>query len=154
MPFTPPSTYASQANAGYLAIFQIGDASSPTGWTSVAEIKSFTADVISMPEVPTSHLLSPNNTEEFVPGMIKPGKTSFSGNFIGDSTQLSIGSTAQLQTIFPFRIVAPVQRGTKTYTMTTNGFFSSYKVGPFENNKAIEFMAEIQMTGAFHEATA
>ncbi len=153
MPFTPPTTYASKANAGYLAEFLIGDAASPPNYTAIAEIKQFSADPISMPEIPTTHLLSLANTEEFVPGMIKPGKVSFGGNFIGDSSQLNITTLAQAQTIFPLQILAPVQRGTKTYTFTGHGFIASYKVGPFENNKAIEFTAEIQMTGSYTEST-
>lgn len=154
MPFTPPATVASKANTGYLAQFLLGDTASPPNFTAVAEIKSFSSDLISMPEVDNTHLLSPGNTREFVPGMIKPGKVQFSGNFIGDSSQLNIAALAQAQTIFPFKIVAPVQRNSKTYTCVTNGFMSGYKPGPFENDKATEFQAEIQMTGAFTEAVA
>jgi hypothetical protein len=149
MPFTPPSTVASQANAGYLALFKIG---SPPA--AIAEIKTFNVDALGMPEIPTTTLLSPNNTEEFIPGMIKPGKVTFGGNFIGDATQLNITTLAQAQTIFFFEVVAPVQRNTKTYTFACNGFISSYKVGPFENNKAIEFTAEIQLTGTYTENVA
>ena len=154
MPFSAPTTYASQANAGYLSLFRIGTLASPPVYSSIAEIKSFSADPISMPEIDTTHLLSVANTEEFVPGMIKPGKVEFSGNFIGDTTQLNITTLAQAQTIFPFQIVAPVQRNTKTYTFQGFGFISSYKTGPFENNKAIEFSASIQLTGAYTEAVA
>ncbi len=154
MPFTPPSTYASQANTGYLAEFLIGNNASPIVYTAIVEIKSFDADPITMAEVPTTHLLSANNTEEFIPSMIKPGATKFSGNFIGDPTQLNITTLAQAQTIFPFKIVAPVQRNTKTYTLVGTGFIKSYKLGPFENNKAAEFQGEIQLTGAYTETVA
>ena len=149
MPFTPPSTYASKSNAGYYSQFLIG---SPPA--AVSEIKSFSVDAISMPEISTTHLLSPSNTEEFVPGMIKPGKVQFSGNFIGDGTQLQITTLAQAQTIFAFEILAPVQRLAKTYTFLGNAFVAGYKPGPFENNKAIEFSAELQMTGAYTETVA
>lgn len=149
MPFSIPTTYASKANAGYLSQFLIG---SPPA--AISEIKSFSADAISMPEIPTTHLLSLSNTEEFIPGMIKPGKVQFSGNFIGDASQLNITTLAQAQTIFAFSILAPVQRNTKTYTFTANAFVAGYKPGPFENNKAIEFSAELQMTGAYTENVA
>jgi len=154
MPFTPPTTVASQANTGYLATFQIGTTGGSPVYSPIVEIKSFSADLISMPEVENTHLLSPANTEEFVPGMIKPGKVQFTGNLLGDSTQLNISTLAQAQTIFPFKIVAPVQRGTKTYTLTGSGFISAHKIGPFEKNKAIEFQGEIQMTGAYTETVA
>jgi len=142
MPFTAPSTYPSQANSGYASEFLIG---SPLA--AIAEVKTFSADFITMGEIDTTHLLSPGNTSEFIPGVIKPGKLSFAGNFIGDATQESISILAQARTIFPFSIIAPVQRLGKTYTVTGNGYFTSYKVGPFEVDKAIEFQAEIQMTG-------
>lgn len=146
MPFTPPTTVASLANTGYEAIFEFG---SPLA--GVAEVKSFNVTPITMAEVPTTTLLSPNNTEEFIPSMIKPGKLTFSGNFTGVASQLDITTLAQAQTIFAFNIVAPVQQNTHTYTLAGKGFFSSYKVGPFENNKAVEFEAEIQMTGSYTE---
>lgn len=149
LPFTPPSTYASQANPGYLAQFLIG---SPP--TAIAEIKTFSLDLGSMPEISTTHLLSPGNTEEFIPGMIKPGKATFGGNFIGDATQLNITTLMQAQTIFPFTVKAPVQRNTKTYTCTGSAFVAGYKPGPFENNKAVEFQVEIQITGVYTETVA
>lgn len=142
MSFSPPSTYASKANTAYAATFAIG---SPP--VAVAEIKSFSVDVVSMPEVNKTHLLSPSNTEEFAPGMIHPGKISLSGNWIGDASQLAILTDAQAQTSFNYTILAPAQQGTKTETRTGTGYFSSHKVGPYENNKPIEFSAEIQMTG-------
>lgn len=149
MPFSMPTTYFSSANAGYGSQFFIG---SPL--QAISEVRSFTCDLITMPEISTTHLLSPNNTEEFIPGMIKPGKCSFTGNFIGTDSQLQITTLAQTQLIFNFQIAAPVQRLSKTYTLNAQGFITSYKPGPFENNRAIEFSAEIQMTGAYTETVA
>lgn len=154
MPFTPPANYASKGNTGYEAIFQIGSSASPPVYTPFLEIKSIALDWISMTEVPLSHLQSPLNTEEFAPSMIKPGKVTVSGNFIGSADQLNITTLAQAQTIFPFQCIGEVQQGAKTYTGSGRGFVSSYKNGPFENNKAIEFQLEIQMTGAYTEVVA
>lgn len=154
MPFTPPATYFSKATTGYLAQFYIGSAASPPVYTAILEMRSFSNDLISIPEVPTTHLLSPLNTEEFAPGMIKPGKIQIGGNFIGDATQLNITTLAQAQTIFPIKVTAAMQTSTKTYTLTGQGFVVSYKNGPFELNKAIEFMCDIQLTGAYFEAVA
>lgn len=154
MPFSAPTTYASQAVAGYLAQFFIGTTASPPVYTAVAEVKSFAPDPISMAEVSTTHLLSVLNTEEFIPSMIKPGKTVITGNFIGDTTQLNFTTLAQAQTIFPFKITAPLQRNAKTYTFIGSGFVASYKPGPWENNKAVEFHLEIQMTGSYTETVA
>ena len=154
MPFSAPAGYPSQANTGYLALFNIGTTASPPVYSAIAEIKSFAPDFISMAEIPTTHLLSLNNTEEFIPSLIKPGKVAFGGNWIGAASQLNITTLAVNQTIFPFQIIAPVQRNSKTYTVTGNGFVSNYKNGPFEINKAIEFSVEIQMTGSYTETVA
>jgi hypothetical protein len=102
-----------------------------------------------MSEVSTTTLLSPNNTEEFIPSMIKPGKAEFQGNFIGSASQLNITTQAQAQNIFPFQVIAPVVRNTMTFTLTGNGFISTLKYGPFENNKADEFTFAIQQTGSY-----
>lgn len=149
MSFTAPSTYASKANTGYEAQFSIGSPLVP-----VVECKSFQPKPVDVPNIDSTHLLSPNNTEEYVPGMIKPGTVEISGNFIGDTTQLQFNTLAQAQTIFNFQLIASMQRGAKTYTATGEGFLRSYEPGPFENNKMIEFKASIQITGAWSETVA
>jgi hypothetical protein len=154
MPWTAPTTYASKATAGYLSQFLLGSAASPPVYTAISEIRTFSLDPFTMAEIDTTHLLSLNNTEEFIPSMIKPGKCSAGGNFIGDASQLNITTLGQAQTIFPFEVLAPMQRLTKTYTFTANGFMVGYSPGPFENNKAIEFKVEVQITGAYTESCA
>lgn len=147
MPFAPPTNYASKANTGYESQLSIG---SPLA--ALVEIKSFKLNLIEIPDVNTTHLLSPNNTEEMVPAMIKPGTIDITGNFIGDASQTQITTLAQAQTIFNFQATAPMQRGAKTCTVTGTGFFKKYATGPFENNKAIDFEAQIQITGTYVES--
>lgn len=154
MSFSPPATYRSNANTGYLAEFLLGNGSSPEAFTAISEIKTFRTDPITMPEVDNTHLLSVGNTQEFVPGMIKPGRVTAGGNFIGDASQLNISTLAKAQTIFDFQIIAPVQRQSKTYTFQAQAFVTAYKLGPFENNKPTEFETELQVTGAFTENVA
>ena len=154
MPWSPPATVSSVAQTGYLSQFLIGSAASPPVYAGVAEVRSFSADPISMAEVNVSTLLSPSNTEEYIPSMIKPGKSEFTGNLIGDSTQLNLTTLAQDQTIFPFEIIAPVQRSTKTFTYLANGFVSSLKYGPFENNKANDIAFSVQQTGSYTQSVA
>lgn len=149
MPFTPPTTYASQANTGQYSQFQIG---SPLA--AVSEVKTFSLDPIAMSQIDVTHLLSPNNTSENIPGLIKVGTLSFGGNYIGDASQLAITTHANARDIFAFTITAPVQRLGKTLTITGTGFFSSFKMGPFEPEKAIEFTADIQLAGAATYAVA
>jgi hypothetical protein len=154
MPFVPPATYSSQANTGYEAQLSIGTVASPDSYVPVLEIKSFKPNYVTVPEVPTTHLLSPNATEEFFPGLIKPGTIDISGNFIGDSTQLSFTPLMQAQDLFTWKITAPVQRNTKTYTATGIGYIAEYGLGPFENNKAVDYAAKIQITGVYTESVA
>lgn len=154
MPFTPPSTVASKATTGYLAQLLIGSVASPLSYNAIAELKSFKGNVITVPDVQTSHLLSPNNTEEMIPGMIKPGTVDVGGNLIGDASQTAFLALAQAQTVFAVKITAPMQSSTKTYTGTGQGFIGKYEIGPFENNKPTEFSAAIQLTGGWTEAVA
>ena len=154
MPFSPPGTYASKANTGYYAQFLFGTVASPISYSACLEIKSFKPAYVTVPEVPTTHLLSPNYTEEFFPGMLKPGTIDFSGNFIGDSSQTALTGLAQAQDIVGWKIIAPVQQNTKTYTATGTGFVTEYSPGPFENNKSVEFTGKIQITGVYTEAVA
>jgi len=143
MSFTPPTAYTSLANTGMQSQFQIG---SPL--QAVSEVKTFSLDPIQMNQIEVTHLNSPNNTAEFIPGLIRVGKITFGGNYIGDASQLAISTHAQARDIFNFSITAPVQRLGKTLTITGQGYFDSFKQGPFEPEKPIEFEASIQMTGS------
>lgn len=156
MPFTLPTTAASKANTGYGATLYLGTTASPPvyGASPFAELKTFRIAPISVPDVETTTLLSPLNTEEMIPGMIKPGTIELSGNFIGDATQLAITTDAQAQASFSWKAVAPIQQGAKTYTANGIGYFTKYEVGPFEKNKPIEFSASIQITGPYYESVA
>ena len=76
------------------------------------------------------------------------------GNFIGDSTQLSFLQLAEAQDIFTWKITGSIQQGAKTYTATGTGFVTKYDNGPWENNKAVEYSATIQITGTITESVA
>lgn len=154
MPFSAPSTIASKATTGNLAQFFIGTVASPMSYNAVAELKSIKPNQVSVPEVEITTLLSPNMTEEMIPGMIKPGSVTIGGNFTGDASQLSLLSLAQSQTVFWWKITAPVNKSTQTYTATGSGYISKYDNGPLEKNKPFEFSAEIQITGSITESVA
>lgn len=159
MPFTAPGTYPSQANTGYYAQMLIGIPSSPLSYNALIELKSIKPAYFTIPEVPTTHLLSPNYTEEFFPGMLKPGAIDITGNFVPTGTgaggdQLNFTTLAQAQAIIEWKIIAPVLKNTKTYTALGTGFVTEYSPGPFENNKAVEFTAKIQITSTYSESVA
>lgn len=144
---------SSRATTGNLGVFSIGSVASPFSYNPVLEVKSIKGNQVSVPQVDTTHLLSPNATEEFIPGLIKPGAISIAGNFIGDASQLSILALAEGQTLIFWKFTAKVDNGTKTYTCNGVGYISKYDNGPFEQNKAIEFAMEVQITGTINEST-
>jgi hypothetical protein len=149
MSFSAPTTVASVSTTGYEATLNIGSPPAP-----VAELTTFKINAFTVPKVKQTTLLSPNNTEENMGGMIDPGTIDISGNFIGSASQLQISTLAKAGTTFTFTAVGAVNNRTAGYTYTQAGFFASYEVGPFENNKTIDFTAKIQLTGTFTETVA
>jgi hypothetical protein len=145
---------SSLANSGYGAIFYTGDAASPTGYTAVLEIATINKKNFTVPAIDVTHLKSPNTTEEMIPGILKPGAVEIMGNFIGDATQLNFVTLAQAQTVFPWKITAPMQKGTKTLTSTGTAFVTDYENGPFESNKKIDFKVTMQVTGTITDTVA
>jgi tail tube protein len=142
---------ATKATIGYLATFQTGDTSSPVNYTQMAELKNIKPNLVTVPVINATHLQSPNATEEKLPGLILPGTIDISGNHIGDTSQLSILALSQTRTVFPFKITAPINKGTQVYTIAGNGFFSKYDVGQLEPNVLAEFSATIEITGTLTE---
>lgn len=143
MSFAPPSTYVSKANSGYLGTFSVGSPPVP-----VLEVASFTAPIASSQPIKKTHLLSPNYTHELYQGMINPGVFDVTGNFIGDPTQTGILTDMQGQTTLPFQILSSMQEGSKTLTVSGVGYYSDLELGPFENDKNIDFKAKFQTTGS------
>jgi len=144
---------ASLGNTGYGAIFYTGTGSPPT-YTAVLEIKTINKKNYTVPAVDLTHLLSPNATEEMTPGIKKPGTIEITGNFIGDATQLNFNTLAAGQTVFPWQITSPMQKGAKTLTSSGLAFVVDYETGPFEPNKAIDVKVSMQMTGTITETVA
>lgn len=144
----------SRATTGNLGVFYIGTVASPFSYNAVLEVKSFKLNLMNVPQVPTSHLLSPSATEEFIPGMIKPGTAAITGNLIGDTSQTSITALAQAQTLIFWKATGKVDNLGKTYTANGIGYIAKWETGPFEQNKAIEYSLEVQITGVYSEAVA
>ena len=137
----------SLANSAYGAVFYTGDTASPTDWMAILEIATITKKNFTIPAIDVTHLKSPNATEEMFPGIIKPGTIELTGNFIGDATQLGFITFAEGQTVFPFKMTAPMQKGTKLYTAIGTCFVTDSEDGPYESNKKIDFKVTLQVTG-------
>jgi hypothetical protein len=153
MPYTPPAMVPSLANSGYGTTFSVS-ASSPVTFVAVAEITMITKRNFSVPSINVTNLLSPNTTEELIPGITAPGTVDLEGNFIGDTTQLQFVTLAQAETVFYFQIKAPMQRSAKTLTSTGTCFVTTYETGPFDSTKKIDFKVTLQVTGAVQEVVA
>jgi hypothetical protein len=143
-----------KATIGYLATFWVGDASSPTGYTQMAELKSIKPNLATIPVIDATHLQSPNSTQEKIPGLIAPGTVDITGNFIGDTSQLGILTLAKTRSVFPFKITAPINKGTQVYTLTGSGFISKYDVGPFEASVLSAFTMSMEIGGDITETVA
>ena len=137
------STYSSQANTGYLGTFSFGSPLVP-----MVEVKHINFPRYTIPKVNRTHLLSPNATEEYVPGIMDPGVVDVQGNFIGDPTQASsLDTLAQNQTVFSWQWTAKVQNGAKTVTVAGSGFMTKNDLGPVEANRVMDYSLSIQTTG-------
>lgn len=155
MSWSPPVTYASNAQAAYLAQFFLGTPSSPDSYVAMVEVVSIKTDDFTVTEIDFTHLLSPNSTEESGPGLAKPGNVEVTGHFTGDATQwtnpidLATGqSTAGLAPIVCFwQVKSPVARNTMTYTAQGSGYVTKFALGPFENNKPIDVALSLKITG-------
>lgn len=145
---------ATKASTGYLGTLAIGSSASPPVYSNMLEVKSIRPALYTVPSLDATHLQSPNATEEKLPGLIRPGTLSMTGNFVGDTTQLNISSLAQARTVFPWRFTAPVNAGTQTYTATGMGFISRYEHDGIEASRIHEFTMEIEVTGNITEAVA
>jgi hypothetical protein len=149
---------ASRAVTGNKAVLYIGSVASPMSYNALLEIKSMQVTFVEVPQVDVTHLLSPNSTEEFYPGLIKPSAIDCTGNYVGDATQASILALAEGQYIIAWKITAPVDQvggnTTKTATWTGIGFVKTYGVGPFEQNKALDYKVGIQISGTMTESVA
>lgn len=155
MAFTMPSTYKGKGTVGYGATFGVDPAAgSPPSIVVFVNIKSFEIDYGDRPKVTITHLLSPNFTEELVPGPTMPGTITFSGDSIGDVTQLELDTLQALLTSVPFQIVGSMQQGAKTVTITGFGYLESHKEGPFEIGKPVEISGKFQMTGPYVKTVA
>ena len=138
---------ASKTKLGYGSRFYTGDAASPTGYTVLSEIAMINFADYTVAEIDVTHLLSPNTSEESIPGLLKPGTIELSGNYIGDASQQNIDVLAVAQTIFPWKITAPAS-GALVLTITGYGYIVKKETGPFEPTKKNDFKVGVRVAGA------
>ena len=140
-----PAFVASKALLGYGGAFFLGSGS-PVTYTQISELSSITFPEFDVAFIDVTNLGSPDATEEFIPGLKSPGVMEFTGNFIGDASQMTIDGIMSARTIFPFMVTLPVSGG-KTVTATGFGFFTKDSKGPLEPNKKVDFKVSVKVAG-------
>ena len=144
---------ASKARLGYGSKFYTGDTASPIGYTLLSEIAIINFADYTVAEVDVTHLLSPNTSEESIPGLLKPGTIELTGNYTGDASQQNIDVLAVAQTVFPWKITAPAS-GALVLTITGSGYITKKETGPFEANKKNDFKVAVRVSGAISYSVA
>ena len=144
---------ASKAKLGYGSKFYIGDAASPIGYTVLSAIATINFADYTVGEIDVTHLLSPNTSEESIPGMLKPGTIELTGNYTGDASQQNIDVLAVALTVFPWKITAPAS-GATVLTITGFGYIVKKETGPFEPSKKSDFKVGVRVSGAITYSVA
>jgi len=81
----------SNASLGYGSVFAIMAENSPDNFVDIGEITNISPPSFSLDQVDVTHMQSPNNYREFIPGLIDPGEASFDMNFVpGSASDLRI----------------------------------------------------------------
>lgn len=138
----------SAASLGLNAVFSISDDVSPLVYVDVAEIATINFSGVSVDQVDVTHLKSPNNMQESIPGLLKPGTIDLTGNFVADTSQLKLTTYLQGRTRFRYKITGQMS-GSRVYTVTGLGYVAKLSEGPWDANKKVDFAATVQAAGAF-----
>lgn len=113
---------ASQAKTGFGTLFGVGDGATPEVFTNLAEVLDLNAPNETTDKIETSHMQSPDNSKEFIPGLTDGGETSFDINFLpGVSDDAAIQALRHPTGNQNFRITYP--NGAK---WVFSGFLAGY----------------------------
>jgi hypothetical protein len=142
--------YASQAASGHGTTLEVGNGASPEEFTAIVEVKTITPGAMTTADIDVSHLLSPQNHKERIPGQRDTAAIAITGNWRPtDPTQSNDDSPGGLiflqrtRAVRNFRIVVP-GFGSPSLAWPVRGYLSSFKVDQIENNSAMAVSFEIQ----------
>ena len=94
------------ANIGYGCKFQIGNSATPTVYTDMAEVTSFTPPALTTDTIDATHMGSPDGIREKIPGLVDPGEATVEMNFIpGNAGQEALIAALVARTLGEYRIV-------------------------------------------------
>lgn len=160
--------YASEGDIGYGSQFEVGQGDSPETFTAVPEVMSITPLVsLTTPSIKTTHLRSPDRTEEKLPtisdsapivvtGTYRPkhGAHLLAGGdgFDADHNLQALRKSAARNN---FRIVLPdretFQEGSplESIALPLEGYVSKYEIGALTNTGLIPFTLEVTPMRAY-----
>ncbi len=108
---------ATAAQIGYGTLLELGDGSSPEGFTAVLEVTDFTGLSVTLPQTKVTNLTSPNRTEEYVSGIKDGGTPTFTCNLIvGNQSILKAWVDAGLRS--NWKLVLPTPLATRNFAAT------------------------------------
>lgn len=97
----------SAADIGYQSRFKLGNGATPTVYTAIAEVVSFTPPSIVFGETQTTHLNTPGAMHTFRPTLADPGEVPATINYIPGGTEDAAIRAMFDRSIRPFEIEYP-----------------------------------------------
>lgn len=134
---------ASQADTGYGGKFHRESDDSPSVYVEVAEVLSITPPQLSREEVDVTHLQSPNEYNEYRPGMKDGGSPTISMAFLpANATNVNMLADFEDGTLRNYKITYP-----DTSTWIFEAFISGYTPGEIANNERITAEVTFRING-------
>jgi hypothetical protein len=146
----PAAEYRSQATDWSGTTLEVGDGLSPETFRAVAEIAGIQFGEMTTDAEEITHLLSPNDHKEKMPGLRDTGEFGFNGNWLPEDESQSNDATGQGGLVFlqrtravrNWRIVLG-KSGSPQIAWGVRGFLSKFKPGDAEKGKPKKFTAAL-----------
>lgn len=133
----------SDAQIGYGTTFGRGDGASPEVFTTVAEVVNITPPQLSREEVEASHLSSPDQFNEYKPGMRDGGNPTITMAFLpGDLTHQNILDDYHSNSLVNYQITYP-----DGAIFDFSGFVTGYAPSEAGNNERLTVEVTFRVSG-------
>ena len=132
------------AAIGLGAQIQSGAGSGPEVFTAFAEVTSITPPEVTVDDIETTHLLSPNGWREYQPGLKEPGEASFEFNYTpGGTAELLARGDIAAKVIRNWRIVYPTGEYLQFY-----GYMRAFTGGDVTVDGKLSGSCTIKLSGS------
>lgn len=133
----------SAADIGYQSRFKLGNGATPTVYTSIAEVVSFTPPSIVFGEVQTTHLNTPGAMHTYRPTLADPGEVPATINYIPGGTEDAAIRAMFDRSIRPFEIEYP--NGAR---VQFKGFARNFEPSEVELEGLLQASFTVRVSGA------